>query len=228
MIFSLRVVRMSSTLWKRSCDELLFRGRNGSRRERRRHLSGVALAALALLPSCGPSVSGSDQQVFVFTVPVGSSINLDLSSQKPASRLSDPFAPVPVPAGGSAMRGANAGGGYLDAAPRPASIDVTFAPGSAHLDASAKRELIALAVALRDPELDGARFLIAGHSDASGDLVRNRALSQERAEAVRAFLIDPGGVDPLRLIARGFGSDDPLDPSNPNDPANRRIEISRL
>ena len=188
----------------------------------RRLAAGILrIVALTMVSACGTTVSGSDQQVFVFTVPAGASINLDLSGHRASSPPVDPFvspSSVNVPQVMTADQ----------IAVRPAGIDVSFAAGSARLDPSAERELVALALALRNPDLNGTRFLIAGHTDASGDVDRNRALSQQRAEAVRAFLIDPGGVDPLRLVARGYGSDMPLDPDNPHSTINRRVEITRL
>ena len=54
------------------------------------------------------------------------------------------------------------------------------------------------------------KLLIAGHSDSRGDAKKNRELSQKRAESVRKYLIEKGGVEPDRLEAKGFGSDEPL------------------
>lgn len=180
-----------------------------------------AFSAIAMLSACGTTVSGSDQQVFVFTVPAGASISLDLSGNSTSPRRIAPFPPTSPTSVTDSASGPQFAG-------KPSVIDVSFAPGSSRLDASAERELVALALALRNPDFDEARFLIAGHTDASGDPARNRHLSQQRAEAVRDFLIDPGGVDPLRLIARGYGSEILLDSASPHASVNRRVEISRF
>jgi OmpA-OmpF porin, OOP family len=66
---------------------------------------------------------------------------------------------------------------------------------------------------------------IAGYPDNTGDLALNVALSQKRAEAVRDALIKDG-ADPAMLIAKGYGSADPI--ASHNTPKgrlrNRRIE----
>jgi outer membrane protein OmpA-like peptidoglycan-associated protein len=75
------------------------------------------------------------------------------------------------------------------------------------------------------PEL--RRVRIEGHTDASGDAQKNTALSQARAEAVKAHLVK-AGVAAERLEAQGFG---PTRPAQSNDTkegreANRRVEFS--
>ena len=67
---------------------------------------------------------------------------------------------------------------------------------------------------------------IQGHTDERGDPQVNRQLSEERADAVRQYLVNLG-VDSARLIAIGHGPDRPLDPGH--DEAaweqNRRVEF---
>ena len=66
---------------------------------------------------------------------------------------------------------------------------------------------------------------IAGYTDNSGDQALNLALSQKRAEAVRQTLIK-FGADPETLIAKGFGSADPVASNDTPEGRrrNRRIE----
>lgn len=67
---------------------------------------------------------------------------------------------------------------------------------------------------------------IGGHTDDVGSDEFNLELSQQRAEAVRRFLIDQGiGAD--RLVAKGFGETQPLLPntSTRNRSVNRRVEF---
>ena len=76
------------------------------------------------------------------------------------------------------------------------------------------------------PEIGTVR--IEGHTDSTGDAARNRELSQQRADAVKTFLVERGSVDETRLVAVGFGPDRPVD-SNETDEgraANRRVEFN--
>ena len=55
----------------------------------------------------------------------------------------------------------------------------------------------------------------------------NQELSEERAKAVRQYLVDRGNVTPERLAACGFGEERPMKPnsSRENKQANRRSEF---
>lgn len=69
-------------------------------------------------------------------------------------------------------------------------------------------------------------FEIRGHTDSDGDEDANMALSQQRAEAVKAKLME-AGIEDSRLTTKGFGESQPLDT---NDTAegkanNRRVEF---
>ena len=73
---------------------------------------------------------------------------------------------------------------------------------------------------------DLARVEVQGHTDERGDAGVNRRLSQERADAVRQYLINLG-VDEERLSAVGYGPDRPLDPGHDENAwsTNRRVEF---
>lgn len=55
------------------------------------------------------------------------------------------------------------------------------------------------------------RLLIKGHTGLRGDKDANKALSQERADGVRQYLIDVYDIHPNRINSIGLGSDEPLD-----------------
>jgi OOP family OmpA-OmpF porin len=81
--------------------------------------------------------------------------------------------------------------------------DLTFATGSARLDAAPFASLAALAAWMADnPE---ARIVLVGHTDTEGALVNNIALSRARADAVRARLVENHGIAAARLSAEGVG-----------------------
>jgi outer membrane protein OmpA-like peptidoglycan-associated protein len=82
--------------------------------------------------------------------------------------------------------------------------------------------------ALTSEELKSYRFGVYGHTDASGAETYNANLSQQRAEAVRRYLMDNFGIESSRLQARGFGEQRLKDPAMPDSPANRRVELVNL
>lgn len=70
------------------------------------------------------------------------------------------------------------------------------------------------------------KIRIEGHTDDVGSDPVNMELSQQRAEAVRNFLVKQG-VNPERLEAKGYGEERPLLPntSDRNRTINRRVEF---
>ena len=74
-----------------------------------------------------------------------------------------------------------------------------------------------------------SRFRIEGHTDSVGKRAKNILLSQNRADAVKVYLIQ-GGVDQSRLESIGYGPDRPI-ASNKNKKGrelNRRVEINLI
>ena len=72
-----------------------------------------------------------------------------------------------------------------------------------------------------------SRFRIEGHTDSIGKKAKNMILSQNRADAVKVYLIQ-GGIDASRLESQGFGPEKPI-ASNKNKKGrelNRRVEIN--
>ncbi len=112
------------------------------------------------------------------------------------------------------------------AKPKPTSINmqINFEYNSAEIAGSSTRTMATLAKALASPQLEGRRFTVVGHTDASGSASYNKALSDRRAAAVRRYLID-SGIDANRLRAVGKGESDLLNSGDPNAAENRRVEI---
>ncbi|WP_103258957.1 OmpA family protein [Tabrizicola aquatica] len=81
--------------------------------------------------------------------------------------------------------------------------DLVFASGSAALAEGDYASLAALAAWL-EANPDGTLALV-GHTDASGSLAANIALSERRAEAVAQALVEVHGVEAGRIAAEGVG-----------------------
>ena len=71
---------------------------------------------------------------------------------------------------------------------------------------------------------------VSGHTDNSGTSDHNMTLSQGRAQAVVQALVSHYGVDPGRLVAKGYGDTKPVAPntSPANMAKNRRVELRKL
>lgn len=111
---------------------------------------------------------------------------------------------------------------------RAATQGVLFDTGSDRLRPESTPTLKEIAAMLGEhPEL---RLRIEGHTDAVGDDVANRALSERRAAAVVAYLVAEHGIDATRLESVGVGEAKPVagNESAEGRQANRRVELVRL
>ncbi|MGC8476083.1 MAG: OmpA family protein [Acetobacteraceae bacterium] len=110
------------------------------------------------------------------------------------------------------------------------NLNVDFATGSADLTPSARATLNQLGKALSSAQLGRYRFRIEGHTDTVGSATTNLTLSQQRAQAVAAYLEQTFGIQPSRLVAVGMGEQGLLVPTPPQTPnaANRRVEVINL
>ncbi len=72
------------------------------------------------------------------------------------------------------------------------------------------------------------RVEIQGHTDSVGPDAKNLKLSQQRADAVREYLIGRG-IEPYRMTAQGYGETRPIESNKTASgrAANRRVEFRR-
>jgi len=105
------------------------------------------------------------------------------------------------------------------------TVEVNFDFDSAAIKPESYRDVGAIADALHNPILLGYGILIIGHTDAVGSRTYNLGLSQRRADAIRAALIDPFGVNPAVLEAVGVGKEQLQDRKNPTAAINRRVQL---
>jgi OOP family OmpA-OmpF porin len=106
--------------------------------------------------------------------------------------------------------------------------DIKFDSGSANIKPVSYPVLVEIAGVLnQNPDL---KVEIQGHTDSAGSRALNDKLSADRADAVEAYLIEEGGVNPDQLTATGYGPSKPLVSNDtPEGRArNRRVEIKPL
>ena len=79
-------------------------------------------------------------------------------------------------------------------------------------------------------EFPSIRIEISGHTDSTGTRDYNLELSRRRAESVKRYLVEKGGVEESRIQTRGAGPDEPIDTnkSAAGRAKNRRIEFMIL
>lgn len=101
---------------------------------------------------------------------------------------------------------------------------VTFEPNSALLTAEGRTTLEGVAATLAEQK--DLKVEIAGHTDSVGSKAFNTLLSQQRADAVRAFLVEKG-IEEGRMTAVGYGELEPVDTNETDEgrQANRRVEF---
>ena len=102
--------------------------------------------------------------------------------------------------------------------------DILFDFDEAELTPGGELQVARLADALR--QMPERNVLIEGHTDSSGSDSYNLELSQRRANAVEELLIIQG-VDPTRILTRGYGEQYPVvaNDSAAGRQQNRRVEV---
>lgn len=104
-------------------------------------------------------------------------------------------------------------------------FEVYFPFDSADLTPRARAELAALGRALSSRDLQPYSYMVAGHTDGTGQPAYNQTLSERRAAAVVRYLVEAFPISPDRLIPVGFGQSRLKLPSDPRAAVNRRVEV---
>jgi outer membrane protein OmpA-like peptidoglycan-associated protein len=110
--------------------------------------------------------------------------------------------------------------------PKGLGLAVPFALDSDQLTPEAKRIVDQLAEVFKLNAAD--RFVIEGHTDASGGEAYNKSLSERRAQSVINYLVTQHGLPRDRFEGRGFGSAKLILPNDPMNGRNRRVQVINI
>lgn len=188
--------------------------------------SGAAAAAAVAAPQPEPEQAPVEEQAAPAPAPVdtdsdGVADNADKCASTPAG--------VQVDANGCPLDGDKDGvADYLDKCANTAELvvvddsgcaktlteaismelKVQFDSGKAVVKDEFKAEIEKAAAIMK--QYPTAHMEIQGHTDSSGRAAANNALSQQRADAVRAVLVNEMGVKGDNITAKGYGSSQPV------------------
>jgi len=172
--------------------------------------------AIALLAACGGAFAQDAQDP-----PSVDSIINSLKTDAPAAEAGQTRALRP---GAASMSTAPAPAPAPVAKAASINMQINFDYNSSSISGSSERTMATLAKALASPQLEGRKFTVIGHTDASGSAGYNKSLSDRRAAAVRSYLMN-NGVAATRLKALGKGESQLLNNDEPDAAENRRVEI---
>lgn len=108
------------------------------------------------------------------------------------------------------------------------AVDIEFENNSVAMMPESYRTIGLIADALHNPLLRHYKFLIVGHTNATGKADHNLKLSLDRANAIMVALTTTFSVPAGQVAAVGVGQELPLDATNPKAPANRRVQLINL
>lgn len=89
------------------------------------------------------------------------------------------------------------------------SANTSFAVGKAVLSPAGQQELSALAGKLQSAVSEIDSIKVGGHTDSTGSKKLNQRLSQQRADAVKNYLVSQG-ISANLITATGYGPDHPV------------------
>jgi len=183
--------------------------------------ANTGLQVLSRLRAGSISLAGTDLNVdgTSFTTSINEAVKKQVTASLPqgfagTATLTEPEKSEPVDTGtcSTFIRG------FLDKG------EIRFASGKADINATSNALLDRISyIAGRCPQ---ATIEVSGHTDSDGADDANLALSQARAEAVRAYLVSIG-VEEARLNAVGYGETQPVATNETAEgkAQNRRIEF---
>lgn len=112
-----------------------------------------------------------------------------------------------------------------DAKKKVLTLDVKFELNKADIQTDYTTAIDKLGLALKEDK--DLSLEIQGHTDTTGPRSLNMALSDNRAQSVKEYLIEKYEISPERLTSKGFGPTQPVASNETRDgrKKNRRVDI---
>ena len=188
---------------------------------------GVALAFVVLLGACAPAT-----RVTLLPQAGGVPSAVVVSTVQGVQVLAQPYAVAEVSRSGTIGLATTTAEAVRERHPQllalqppaPQRFVLQFEPGRSVLTPASQAQLPE--VIARAQARAGGEIVITGHTDRQGSLEANDRLSLERAQAVRALLIERG-FTAERIDAVGRGEREPVVPTEDEvvEPRNRRADV---
>ena len=149
----------------------------------------------------------------------GKTIALDLANANDNGAL---ITDLRIAEGGKPLYDALAAAGHVS------THGILFATGSAAIEGESTPTLKEIGDMLKAHA--DLKLMIEGHTDNVGAAAANQTLSEQRAAAVKQFLVSTYGIDAARLQTKGYGSSKPISPNTTPEGRqnNRRVELVKL
>ncbi|MCK5897636.1 MAG: OmpA family protein [Methylococcales bacterium] len=104
------------------------------------------------------------------------------------------------------------------------SLPIQFGSNSANILPNSKEFVDKIGKMLASGDAS-RKLVVEGHTDAAGSNTHNKELSEQRAQAVKDYLVSNYQISSSRLIVNGKGEAEPLPNLTATDPANRRVQF---
>jgi outer membrane protein OmpA-like peptidoglycan-associated protein len=188
---------------------------------------GAALAFVVVLSACAPAT-----RITLLPQAGGAPSAVVVSTSQGVQVLAQPYAVAEVSRSGSIGLATTTAEAVRERHPQllalqppaPQRFVLQFEPGSSLLTPGSQAQLPE--VIARAQARAGGEIVITGHTDRQGSLDSNDRLSLERAQAIRALMIERGFA-PERIDAVGRGEREPVVATEDEvvEPRNRRADV---
>ena len=187
----------------------------------------IIAVSIGLLAACAPAT-----RVTLLPQAGGTPSAVAVSTAQGEQVLSQPYQVADVNRSGAISTDTTTAERVREAYPRlvalqpqpPERFVLQFEPGTSQLTEQSQAQLTQVITQARARA--GGEIVITGHTDRQGSVEANDRLSLERAQAIRALLIERG-FDAARIEAVGRGEREPAVPTDDEvvEPRNRRAEV---